>query len=77
LAREGLNVPGIIHSTIMRFKGQPENLERFLKDFDKVVAGIQPFPLAIGELLLTTETKPYMRAGEIVHRFPLIGRESG
>ncbi len=71
LARGGLNVPGIIHSTIMRFKGQPANLEGFLADFDKAVADIKPFPLAIGELLLTTETKPYMRAGEIVHRFPL------
>ncbi len=71
LMRAGLNVPGIIHSTIMRFKSQPRDLPRFLADFDQVAATAKPFPLAIDELLLTTETKPYMRAGEIVGRFPL------
>jgi hypothetical protein len=72
LARGGLNVPGIIHSTIMRFKSKPANLAKFLADFDKTAAAAEPFTLDIDELLLTTETKPYMRAGEVVHRFPLI-----
>jgi hypothetical protein len=67
----GLNVPGIIHSTIMRFKREPANLAKFLADFDAAAAVVKPFPLAIDELLLTTETRPYMRAGEVVHRFPL------
>jgi hypothetical protein len=71
LLRGGLNVPGIIHSTIMRFTSEPANLAKFLADFDAVAASIEPFPLAIDELLLTTETKPYMREGRIVHRFPL------
>jgi len=72
LERNGLNVPAIIHSTILRFKKQPVNLTRFLADFDAVAATIPPFAIPIHELLLTTETKPYMRAGEIVHRFPLM-----
>jgi hypothetical protein len=71
LVRSGLNVPGIIHSTIMRFKRAPCDLTKFLTNFDQAAANAQPFPLAIEELLLTTETKPYMRAGEIVGRFPL------
>jgi hypothetical protein len=71
LARGGLNVPGIIHSTIMRFKSNPRNLAKFLADFDEAAAPVEPFTLAIDELLLTTETKPYMRAGEVVHRFRL------
>lgn len=71
LVRGGLNVPGIIHSTIMRFKSEPANAAKFLTDFDAAVASVEPFPLAIDELLLTTETKPYMREGEIVCRFPL------
>jgi hypothetical protein len=71
LVRGGFNVPGIIHSTIMRFKRQPTNLAKFLEDFDETAAAAEPFTLAIDALLLTTETKPYMRAGEVVHRFPL------
>jgi len=71
LVRGGLNAPDIVHSTIMRFKSEPRNLAKFLADFDEVAAAAEPFTLAIDELLLTTETKPYMRAGEVIHRFPL------
>jgi hypothetical protein len=71
LVRGGLNVPAIIHSTIMRFKSEPGDLARLLADFDQAAATAEPFPLAIDELLITTETKPYMRAGDIVDRFPL------
>jgi hypothetical protein len=76
LVHGGLNVPGIVHSTIMRFKSEPASLAKFLADFDAVAADIEPCPLAIDELLLTTETKPYMREGEIVDRFPLASRAS-
>jgi len=71
LVRGGLNLPGIIHSTIMRFKSEPANVAKFLADFDAAAADVQPCPLTVDELLLTTETKPYMREGEIIHRFPL------
>jgi hypothetical protein len=71
LIRGGLNVPGIIHSTIMRFKSEPAHLAKFLEDFDALAASIEPFPMTIDELLLTTETKPYMREGRIMARFPL------
>jgi hypothetical protein len=75
LARGGLNVPGIIHSTVMRFKSQPASVAKSVADFDAAVADVEPFPLTVAELLLTTETKPYMREGEIVHRFPLSRRQ--
>jgi hypothetical protein len=71
LVRGGLNVPEIIHSTIMRFKSEPRHLAKFLADFDEAAAAAEPFTVAIDELLLTTETKPYMRAGDVIHRFPL------
>ena len=75
LARGGLDVPGIIHSTVMRFKSQPASVAKSVADFDAAVADVEPFPLTVAELLLTTETKPYMREGEIVHRFPLSRRQ--
>jgi len=71
LVRGKLNAPGIIHSTIMRFKSEPAHLGKFLSDFDEAATAAEPFSLAIDKLLLTTETKPYMREGEVVHRFPL------
>jgi len=77
LMRGGLNVPGIIHSTIMRFTSEPARTAKFLADFDVAAAEVEPFPLPVRELLLTTETKPYMRAGEIIHRFPLAPDDGG
>jgi hypothetical protein len=70
LLRRGFNVPGIIHSTILRFKAAPANLPRFLAEFDAAAAAA-PVELGIEELLLTSETKPYMRDGALLHRFPL------
>ncbi len=74
LNRGGINIPGIVHTTIMRFQSTPSNLPKFLAEFDEVAAETQPFPVAIDELLMTTETKIYMREGEIAHRFPLSER---
>jgi hypothetical protein len=67
----GLNVPEIIHSTIMRLKTAPRDLPRFEAGFDAIAATTSPFATTVGEILLTTETKPYMREGEILHRFAL------
>ena len=71
LSRAGLNVPGIIHSTVMRFKSVPSDLARFAADFEAVAGTAQRVEIMIEELLLTTETKPYMRAGTVERRFPL------
>jgi hypothetical protein len=77
LKRAGLSAPGIIHSTIMRFKGAPRNLPRFLAEFDRAAAAAAPFALGIDEILLTTETRPYMREGAVVHRFALAPMAGG
>jgi hypothetical protein len=64
-------VPGIIHSTVMRFRQPPPDLEKFLSAFDALAAETDFPPIQVGEILLTSETKPYMRAGEILRRFKL------
>ena len=69
--RAGLNVPGIIHSTVMRFKAAPSDPARFAADFEKAAGAAQQVEIMIDAILLTTETKPYMREGTVVHRFPL------
>jgi len=71
LSRAGLNVPAIIHSTVMRFKSAPSDLARFAADFAEAAGAAHPVEIMIEELLLTTETKPYMREGTVMHRFPL------
>ena len=71
LTRAGLNVPGIVHSTVMRFTAAPGNAARFTTDFEEAFAAVKPVEIVIDELLLTAETKPYMREGTVAHRFPL------
>jgi hypothetical protein len=71
LARAGLNAPGIVHSTVMRFNSVPSDLPRFAARFKEAAGPPQSVEIRINELLLTTETKPYMREGAVVCRFPL------
>ncbi len=77
LLHGGLNAPGIIHSTIMRLKKMPRNLPRFTANFDAVAATTAPFAMIVKEILLTLETKPYMREGKIVQRFALADAKGG
>ena len=72
----GLNVPGIIHSTVLRFRQPPPDLERFLAAFDELGAETSFPPLEVGEVLLSSETKPYMRGGEVLRRFRLVGNSA-
>lgn len=67
----GWNIPAIIHSTIGRFATAPPDGDGFARRFEKIKVQAAPIFLEVEELLITTETKPYMRAGEIVHRFAL------
>jgi hypothetical protein len=55
----------------MRFKSVPSDLARFVAEFEEAAGAAQPVEIMIEELLLTTETKPYMREGTVEHRFPL------
>lgn len=71
LLKHGLNVPGIIHSTVARFAQTPPDLNEFLSTFDKVAADTKLPAIQVDELLLTSETKPYMRGGEVLRRIKL------
>ncbi|HEY3856040.1 MAG TPA: hypothetical protein VGO67_16750 [Verrucomicrobiae bacterium] len=71
LARAGLNVPAIVHSTVMRFKSAPQDYKKFAADFAEISRSVTPVEIVVSELLLTTETKPYMREGKIIRSFPL------
>ena len=73
----GLNLPPLIHSSIMRFKRVPENSATFLCEFDKIANITNLGSMEINELLITIETKPYMRGGTIIDRFPLAARSIG
>ena len=60
-----------VHSTIMRFLKLPTDTEKFVNKF-KAIAKNNPLgSTTIDEILLTAETRPYMRAGEILHTFGL------
>jgi hypothetical protein len=67
----GLNIPAIVHSTIMRFNTVPSNDSHFASKFDEIAKSFPRVPMRVNEIYITTETKPYMRAGEIIHRFPM------
>jgi hypothetical protein len=71
LSRAGLNAPEIVHSTVMRFKAAPADVARFAARFEEAAGTAHPVEIIIEELLLTTETKPYMRQGAVARRFPL------
>ena len=71
LTGRGLNMPGINHSTVTRFRRVPPNLEKFLTAFDEIATETNFQPMQVREILLTSETKAYMRGGEILRRFRL------
>lgn len=71
LTERGLSVPGIIHSTVVRFVRPPADLEKFLTRFDEIVAETKFLALKVSEVLLNSETKPYMRGGEVLRRLSL------
>ncbi len=68
---ETIKFPNIIHSTFLRFSKRPSNEKAFLEMFEKTVSNFKFGKAKIKELFLTSETKPYMRSGEIIHRFKL------
>lgn len=67
----GLKVPPIIHSTFMRFVAVPHDLTAFAAAFEEIAMHSQLGEIQVEEILVTSETSPYMRSGEILHRFAL------
>ena len=72
----GLNLPPLIHSSIMRFKATPKKPAVFLSRFDEIAASIRLESMEIDEILVTIETKPYMRAGTAIRPFSLPPRKN-
>lgn len=60
-----------IHSTILRFIKQPSAVNKFMKKFELIAKSTKLGVATISELLLTSETRPYMRGGEKLHKFKL------
>lgn len=63
--------PSIIHSTIGRFIKKINNSEDFKKDFYKISRKQNIGIATINEILLTSETKPYMREGKILKKYKI------
>lgn len=68
-----VGVPDAVHSTILRFLKCPSDVNGFIAKFESIANNTRMGAATINELLLTSETKPYMRGGEIVHHFLLGG----
>lgn len=65
------SIPNAIHSTVARFLSRPPDTLQFLSEFESLAANIKLGQAIVSEFLLTSETKPYMRDGEILHNFRL------
>ena len=71
LVAHGLNIPGIIHSTLARFINPPLDVEPFVNCFEAAAEAVKFPPLRIKEICLTEETRPYMRGGRSLEHFSL------
>jgi hypothetical protein len=66
-----LSMPAAVHSTVLRFRQAPADAQAFRERFHEIAAGVRFGPALVRELLVTTETRPYMAGGAIVHRTTL------
>lgn len=63
-----LQIPRAIHSTILRFRRAPADPPSFASAFSEIAQSVRFGTARVDELLVTTETRPYMMAGRIVHQ---------
>jgi hypothetical protein len=63
--------PGVIHSTILRFRERPRDAAAFCSAFDRITSRFTLGKAIIDELVVTLEPKPYMRDGRATHRVRL------
>jgi hypothetical protein len=66
-----LNVPKILHATVMRFLVPPPDRAAFIAAFDHQTRSCRLGRAFVDRLLLTAETSPYMRSGSKLHEFRL------
>jgi len=66
-----LQIPQAIHSTILRFRRPPSDPGRFAEHFANLATSVRFGTARVQAILITTETRPYMIAGQIVHQIHL------
>jgi len=59
------SAPRAVHSTFLRFRRAPAEPTAFARAFDEVAKSFVPTRMTIDRVLVTLETKPYMRAGRV------------
>jgi hypothetical protein len=65
------SVPIALHSTVLRFRSPPDDREKFTTAFAAMARTAGLGRGMVDEVLVTLETKPYMRAGKVMGRVPL------
>jgi hypothetical protein len=65
------SAPSSIHSTVLRFREPPADAMAFAAAFDEIASELDLGTIAIDRLLVTLETKPYMREGRIARSVEL------
>ncbi len=67
----GAVAPRTIHSTFVRFRRLPRDPLTFAAQFEAAAKSSGVDRIEVDEILVTVETKPYMRAGRRAHTIPL------
>lgn len=70
-----VNTPPIIHSTFLRYNESINDFSDFQGEFEENAVLFEPEKILVKKILLTLETKPYMRDGKILHRLDLEEKE--
>ena len=65
------SAPETVHSTVLRFRDPPPDAIAFANAFDEIAANIDFGRLPIDRILVTLETKPYMREGRLARSIEL------
>ena len=63
-----MQIPQGLHSTVLRVRREPLDSERFIDAFRAIAASVRFGVASVDELMVTTETRPYMLEGRIVHK---------
>jgi hypothetical protein len=65
------SAPQAIHSTMLRFREPPADTLAFADAFDEIARELDLGTIVIDRLLVTLETKPYMREGRLARTIEL------
>jgi hypothetical protein len=63
---ESASAPRAVHSTVLRFVEAPRDPVAFAQRFDEIARNFTFASISVERLLVTLETKPYMRDGRVV-----------